>query len=66
MKKPETVDDEAIKNTSKTQRHLTGDNHPEMEDPEGYKHTKENKNITDQNMITQKKAGLPPVEWTRS
>ncbi|MDR1586073.1 MAG: hypothetical protein LBS57_01310 [Treponema sp.] len=56
MKKSETVDDEAIKNMSKTQRWFTGDNPPEMEDPEGYKHAKENKSITDQNMKTQKKA----------
>jgi hypothetical protein len=43
MKHKETVDDEAIKRTSKTQRFLEKDDIPEMEDPEGYKRSKKRK-----------------------
>jgi len=40
MKHKETVDDEAIKRASKTQRFLEKDDFPEMENPEEYKRRK--------------------------
>jgi hypothetical protein len=41
MKKKETVDDEAIKRASKTQRALKKDSFPEMEDQKEYKRQKQ-------------------------
>jgi len=41
MKHKETVDDEAIKIASKTQRFLEKDNFPEMENPEEYERQKQ-------------------------
>jgi len=41
MKHKETVDDEAIKMASKTQRFLKKDSFPEMEDPKEYKRSKQ-------------------------
>jgi hypothetical protein len=41
MKHTETVDDEAIKMASKTQRVLEKDSFPEMEDPEEYERQKQ-------------------------
>jgi len=40
MKHKETVDDEAIKIASKTQRALEKDSFPEMENPKEYEHLK--------------------------
>jgi len=41
MKHKETVDDEAIKMASKTQRALEKDSFPEMENPEEYERLKQ-------------------------
>jgi hypothetical protein len=41
MKHKETVNDEAIKIASRTQRFLEKDDSPEMEDPEKYKRSKQ-------------------------
>jgi hypothetical protein len=56
MKHKETVDDEAIKRASKTQRFLKKDDIPEMEDPEGYKRNKQIKSsVADKHGRRQKK-----------